>query len=314
MRKYLAILMLVFVAMISNAANRTGAIRAGETMLSKPMVFGASDTITTSATVTVTISNIQKYLQHQRFTTTLTTVSGSPSVAVTAYGKFTATGAWVQIGSTVTWTSAANNPVEIASTSALNYNYLKIAYVASGATQLTKITALEVKTANVINGTGGTTVHWTKGGAATAVATGTDVACSNGARWWSEIDLPYNVSLTGLAYLVGSVGGTDSVMVHLYNAAGTLVATSKKTGAAHGVIVGTAAEFQSVAFSAAYNAFAGKYYACVQFNGTTAKFRAYLIPGSKFIANTATGTWDTPANITPGTTFVASKGPIIMTY
>jgi hypothetical protein len=34
----------------------------------------------------------------------------------------------------------------------------------------------------------------------------------------------------------------------------------------------------------------------------------------KFIANTAAGTWGTKADIDPGTTFVADKGPILMTY
>lgn len=124
-------------------------------MLSKPMTFGASDTINTSETITITIQNVQKYLQHQTFTTTLTAVSGSPSIAVTAYGKVTSGGSWVQIGSPVTWTSSGNNPVTITSTAPLNYNYLKLAYVASGATQHVKITSFEVKTANVFSLGGG---------------------------------------------------------------------------------------------------------------------------------------------------------------
>lgn len=162
-------------------------------------------------------------------------------------------------------------------------------------------------------------VIWAKGGSTVLATSGTDKACSNGARWWVEIYIPYNVTLNGIAYLVGSVGGTDSVMVHLYNSAGTLVASSKHTGATHGAIVGTAAQFQSCPFysggsTTTYAATAGLYYATVQFNGTTAKFRTYPIPGSKFIANTAAGTWDVAANITPGTTFVADDGPILMTY
>lgn len=192
MKKYLAILMLIFVALISDAANRTGAIRAGDTQLSKPMTFGASDTINTSETVTITIQNVQKYLQHQTFTTTLTAVSGSPSVAVTAYGKVTAGGSWVQIGSPVTWTSSGNNPVTITSAAPLNYNYLKLSYVASGATQHVKISSFEVKTANifslgggsayVLGNTGATMAisssDWTIG--ATGVATGLGNITSDG--------------------------------------------------------------------------------------------------------------------------------------
>lgn len=161
----------------------------------------------------------------------------------------------------------------------------------------------------------GSTVFWAKGGTPIAVATGTDTAPSAGARYWVELEIPHNATITGLSYLVGSVGGTDSVMVNLFNSAGALAATSKKTGAAHGDIVGTAAQIQSVAFATPYVAVAGKYFASIQFNGTTARFRSYLIPGSKFVANTAAGTYDTAvASITAGTTFVADKGPIVATY
>jgi hypothetical protein len=433
MKKFLVILMLATLTVAGIAANRTGAIRAGFTMLSQPMTFSASDTLKTSETYTITITNIQKYLQHQTFTTTITAISGSPSVLVTAYGKVTSGGSWVQIGTPVTWTTSGNNPIEITSATPLNYNYLKVAYVCSGATQKVKVTSFDVRTANVFDigsasayvlgvaggtmsivssdwtigttgnmanigtiganglftGTGGATITgaavnlnassnfatnintgttnaalslgggsgtvavnstswdisttgvatgftgltssgviaadggytipnaspviWSKGGSTVLATSGTDVACANGTRFWVEVDIPYNVTLTGLAYLVGSVGGTDSVVVQLCNSAGVEVATSRPVGTAAD-LVGTAAQFQSVAFSTTYAAVAGKYYAAVQFNGTTAKFRAYPIPGSKFIANTAAGTWGTKADITPGTSFVADKGPILMTY
>ncbi len=397
MKKGLIFIVLIFAAIISTAADRSLTIAPGYTMLNR-FTLNASDTITTSATVTYSITNLQKYMQHQVFTVALTTVSGSPSVTITAQGRVTSTSAWVTIGTPITWTTTGNNG-SMASVDPYNYNYLRVTFVASGATQLTKITGFEVKTANAYDipansgtltisrattgvvtvttkdddanaatvyragGTGaltlgsaagttaitssdwaisatgdqtgmgaatfdglvtataglsfatGSTVFWAKGGVPTAVTTGTDVAASAGARWWVEIEIPHNATITGLSYLVGSVGGTDSVMVHLYNSAGTQVATSKKTGAAHGDLVGTAAQLQSVAFTAPYAAVAGKYFAAVQFNGTTAKFRAYLIPGSKFVANTAAGTYDTAvASITPGSTFVADKGPVISTY
>lgn len=154
---------------------------------------------------------------------------------------------------------------------------------------------------------------WTAGGSVVLATAGTDAACSNGARYWSEIMIPYNMTITGISYLIGSVGGTDSVVVQLCNSAGVEVATSRPVGTAAD-LVGTAANFQSVALSAPYAATAGLYYIVVQFNGTTAKFRTYPIPGSKFIAGTVAGTWGTKANITPGTTFTADKGPICITY
>lgn len=158
-----------------------------------------------------------------------------------------------------------------------------------------------------------TAVIWTTGGPATSTtAPGADVACSDGDRYWSEVQVPYNVTLTGISYLVGSVGGTDSVFVDLYNSAGAVVATSDTVGAA--TIVGTAAQIQSVAFGSTYAAVAGKYYISLQFNGTTAKFRGYAVTGSKFIAASASGTFSTPAAITPGTTWTTSKGPVAALY
>lgn len=143
--------MLIALPVIGMAANRTGVIRTGYTMMPSPMTFSTSDSIIASATYTITITNAQKYLQHQTFTTTLATVSGAPSITITAYGKVTSGGSWVQIGTPVSWTSSSNNPAEITSAVPLNYNYLKLAYVANGTTQHAKVTSFEVKTANVFD-------------------------------------------------------------------------------------------------------------------------------------------------------------------
>ena len=175
------------------------------------------------------------------------------------------------------------------------------------------VTGVTTATGGVALATASTHI-WTAGGSVTAVTGGADIACSDGDRYWTEIMIPYNVTLTGASYLVGSVGGTDSVVMQLFNSAGVEVATSKTTGATHGAIVGTTAEFQNCDFTTPYAAVAGVYYVGVQFNGTTAKFRAYTIPASKFVAASASGTWDTKADITAGTTFTADKGPIVLTY
>jgi hypothetical protein len=151
MKKFILFLMLAAFSVAGIAENRTGAIRSGFTMLSTPMTFSASDSIKTSETYTITITNPQKYLQHQTFTTTLAVISGSPSVAITAYGKVTSGGGWVQIGTPVTWTTTGNNPATITSAAPLNYNFLKVAYVCSGATQKVKVTAFDVRTANVFD-------------------------------------------------------------------------------------------------------------------------------------------------------------------
>lgn len=221
----------------------------------------------------------------------------------------------------ITLTNTTTNTLTLAGGNlALGTNSLTLtgSIGATGA-RATKVWATDLQTTNAPVFDGGyapatvSTHIWSSGGSVVLATAGTDVACANGTRFWSEIMIPYNTTITGISYLVGSVGGTDSVVVQLCNSAGVEVATSRPVGTAAD-IVGTAANFQSVALSAPYAAVAGLYYVVVQFNGTTAKFRAYPIPGSKFIAGTAAGTWGTKANITPGTSFTADKGPICITY
>jgi hypothetical protein len=398
MKKLIILLSFILVASIAMATNviKTGVIKTGTTALSRDFTFTAADTLDANDTITIMITNNQRYLQHVTFTTALVQVTVTPSVVITAYGRVTETSAWVAIGSAITWTSTSNNG-SITSVTPANYNDYKIEFVASSASQKSKITVFEAKTANcydipansgtltvsradagtvtiqtaddndnaaavyraggtgaltlgaatgttaitssdwaisatgiqtgmgaatfdgVITATGGIALttqpscYWAASGQPVAVATGTDVACANGARFWVSINIPYNSTITGLSYLVGSVGGTDSVVIQLCNSAGAQVATTRAVGGA-AALVGTAAQMQSVALTTPYAAVAGRYYAVVQFNGTTAKFRAALIPGSKFVANTAAGTWGTKADITPGTTFVADKAPFICTY
>lgn len=220
----------------------------------------------------------------------------------------------------VTLTNSTNTLTLAGGTLALGTNSITLtgSIGATGA-RATKVWATDLQTTNAPVFDGGyapatvSTHIWAAGGSTVLATAGTDVACANGTRFWSELMVPYNTTITGVSYLVGSVGGTDSVVVQLCNSAGVEVATSRSVGTAAN-IVGTAANFQSVAFDTPYAAVAGLYYVVVQFNGTTAKFRAYPIPGSKFIAGTAAGTWGTKANITPGTTFTADKGPICITY
>ena len=448
-------------------------------MPNKPMVFSTADSlvsgqgfhIVASDSLVIYVTNLQQFLQYQTVTTTLSNANNgaSPTITITVSGRVSSTGTWYDVGSRSTWTSTSNNPVGIYGTTAKNYNYLKIRYVASSTSgTCVKVLTCDVKTANVfpyaamsisglftgtlgmtitgaavnlnassnyavniatgtstgtvtlggtgtqaiaigngagiktvalgssttsstttilsgsnavninvsnnqptninagsstglvtigggsgtaaintsawgitsagamsgfttatfsgaITATGGIVVSgfgpvvWTKGGPVALATAGTDKACANGTRFWSSIDIPYNVTLTGIAYLVGSVGGTDSVVVQLVNSSGVEVATSKMTGVHHGAIVGTAAQFQSCPFyvgatPTTYSAISGKYFVVIQFNGTTAKFRTYPIPGCKFITGSVAGTWDTKANITPGTSFTVDVGPIAMTY
>ncbi len=154
--------------------------------------------------------------------------------------------------------------------------------------------------------------HFYAGGAAPATTTtGTDTAAIAGTLWISEIFLPAHISaVTGISYLVGSVGAADKVMVALFDSAGNILANSALDSS---VTVGTAATFQRVPFTAPLAvAGPGKYFVGVSFNGTTAKIRTQAFGDTS--TTSIAQTFNTLVAITPPTSFTASVGPYCMTY
>lgn len=140
---------------------------------------------------------------------------------------------------------------------------------------------------------------------------GTDSACTNGTVYLVELFNLVARRITGVYYQIGSVGGTDKVIGSLYDSAGTLLAST----AVAGTTVGTAANIQSVAFDSAIALPAGRFFVGLTFNGTTAKFRTFPVPGSKFIAGTDSQTFGTiTTTVTLPTTFTADKGPTCGLY
>jgi hypothetical protein len=158
MKKLIVILMLAILTVAGMATGPTkyGVIRTGYTQLSKPMAFTAADStagnggfhILTADSLVILVTNLQKYLQYQTFTTTLGYVSGDHVVTITAYGKVTSNDSWHPIGSAVSWISTSSNPGIITGSTPVNYNYFRISYVASGSTQCVKVLTFEVKTSN----------------------------------------------------------------------------------------------------------------------------------------------------------------------
>lgn len=147
-----------------------------------------------------------------------------------------------------------------------------------------------------------------------AATSGTDTACTNGTVYTGSVFVPENCTITGIQYLIGSVGGTDKVVVALYDKTGTLLANSDTAGAT----VGTAANLQQVALTSTYAAVGPAYYHIgLCFNGTTAKFRsvpAHCQAGSGVVGNGVSQTFGTPATITAPTTFTADKVPVASLY
>ncbi len=147
-----------------------------------------------------------------------------------------------------------------------------------------------------------------------AATSGTDVACTNGTIYFANIFVQGNARITGIQYLVGSVGGTDKVIASLHDHNGTLLANS----ATAGTTVGTTAQLQQVALSSVYVA-AGPAYLllALTFNGTTAKFRA--IPAytnfNGVLTGSAAQTFGTPSTFAlPATQFTADVGPVAGIY
>jgi len=126
----------------------------------------------------------------------------------------------------------------------------------------------------------------------------------------SELRIPCNCTLTGISYLIGGTGGTDSVIAMLFSSEGAVLATS----AVAGTVVGTTATMQRLPFTAPLAVTGpGKYFVGIQLNGNTARIRTQVF-GDHATATFAQ-TFGTPAAMTSvPTTFTTAYGPIAMTY
>lgn len=153
--------------------------------------------------------------------------------------------------------------------------------------------------------------------APSTATTGTDTFFADGTQFVSSIFVPANITLTGVKFLVGSVGGTDKIYCVLYSAAGAVLANTVLT--AGGTTAGTAEQLQTIAFTSTYAAVGPRmYYVGISGNGGTAKLRtvpAYC-GGSIFAGSVAQvhGVSPTVAAITPPTTFTADKAPYLAVY
>ena len=147
-----------------------------------------------------------------------------------------------------------------------------------------------------------------------SATSGDDTACTNGTGYAGSIYVPYNSTIVGVQFLIGSIGGTDKVIVSLHSDGGVLLANSDTAG----TLVGTAATGQQVAFTAPY-AIRGpvQCFILLTFNGNTAKFRtvpAHCQIGNGVIGNGVTQTFGTPANFIQPGAFYVGKVPIASLY
>lgn len=232
MKKLLAIfaILAVFLMTANAEVTRTGLIRPGGNIMSG-MTFTVADSVVTSDTLSITISNVQKYMQHFTATYTLDSLSGDPSIGVTLYGKVTANGSWTSIG-TKTWDDVADNPQSISSTTPANYNWLKLEFIASSTTQESKILTLDVRTSNAseVPANSGT-LTFSRATSGTVTLTSKD----------NDANAALTISAGGSGALtLGDAGSTTAITSSDWAISATGAATGIGAITADGLITGTA--------------------------------------------------------------------------
>lgn len=212
---------------------------------------------------------------------------------------------------------APNYPIVKNNESVLSVNAAgtgTVALIKADGSNVVTIPGAVTPSAGITPAAGSFAGHWGANFGPTSATVGTSTQGVANKQWISPLWIPANVTLTGLAYLIGTTGGTDKAIVSLYNNAGTLVANSTTAGG--GTTVGTAANLQSLDFTATYAAVGpARYFAAVQTNGTTAFIRTVPAFCSLGPVGSQTNASAVPAaTITPPTSFVADTGPIIAAY
>jgi hypothetical protein len=144
----------------------------------------------------------------------------------------------------------------------------------------------------------------------TSTQQGTDTAAVAGRFFITDLYVPVSCSLSGIAWLVGSVGGTDKVLVALWGADGSLLATSSLAG----VTVGAAGSVQSLTFTTPKSLSGPTMVAVgIQLSGSTAKLRTAPFPAvCSAVVEGSFGTVEPLASFPSG--FSAGQAPIITTY
>lgn len=136
-----------------------------------------------------------------------------------------------------------------------------------------------------------------------ALTDGTDSTPVATELYFQRLNIPQSCTLTGIQYLIGTVGGTDKAIGVLYDYKGNILANS----ATAGTTVGTLATVQQLAFTAPYNVTGpGVYHIGLSFNGNTARYRANAAGGFIWANKQTGGTFGTLTAITPPTAATTS--------
>lgn len=133
-----------------------------------------------------------------------------------------------------------------------------------------------------------------------ALGDAADQVPTAGTVYFGALYLPVNYTITGIGFVVGSVGGTDKAIGALYSSAGAVLANTDLAG----TTVGSADTVQQIALTATYAATGpGLYYVSLSLDGNTARLAASPAVGR---AGSAAGVFATLASITPPTANAAA--------
>lgn len=140
---------------------------------------------------------------------------------------------------------------------------------------------------------------------------GTNKTLVAGTIYWAAVYIPFNVQLTGLIFSAGTTGGTDLWIGGLYDAAGSLAASSSLSG----TTAPTANSKKKFPFVSACTALGPSvYYITLQSNGTTATALMFSNSAEGFVTGSTTGSFGTLPSIAPGTSFTPTVGCFASTY
>jgi len=153
------------------------------------------------------------------------------------------------------------------------------------------------------------TVFHSGSSAPLATTDGTEKVAATTESYVSEIFIPCNCTLTGVAVL-NATAVAGNIQISLADSTGAIITAAQTASTAAS---GTAA-YQQVPFAVAYAAKPGKYFVVLQANNTGYKFRTHVL--GNFTAGKLTGgtfgTFTTVASLLG--TFVTGLGPICDTY
>jgi hypothetical protein len=129
----------------------------------------------------------------------------------------------------------------------------------------------------------------------------------------TEIDLPYNKYITGLAFLNGTTVTNDNRYSILYDSAGNILAN----GALAGVVTATSSVYQQFAFTTPYYAVGpARYFGCFQdsVGSDTVRMAITGVNDNELTKGQTGATFGTIPALTVPTSFTTAVGPYLYVY